>query len=81
MNGIKIKVDDSKLQIVLTILENLKEGLIEEIIVNGKSSSVKSAQYKPRVNIIIKEEESGTRDTSGKYATASIYKQRLQKKK
>ena len=79
MNEVKIKVDDAKLQTVLTILENLKEGLIEEIVVNGKSSSAKSTQYKPRVNTIIKEEESGTHDTSGKYATASIYKKRLQK--
>ena len=80
MNEIKIKVDDSKLQTVLTILENLKEGLVEEIIVNEKSSSVKSSQYKPRVNTIIKEEESGTHDTSGKYASATLYKQRLHKR-
>ena len=81
MNELKIRVDDTKLQTVLTILENLKEGLVEEIILNGRSSAGKSTQYKPRTNTIIKEEESGTHDTSGKYASTSVYRQRLQKKK
>ena len=80
MNDITLKVDDKNLQTLLTILENLKEGLIEEMTVNGKSSSLNSTQYKPRVNTIIKEEESGTHDTSGKYASITLYKQRLQKR-
>ena len=82
MNEIKLSVDDKNLETVLIILKNLKPGLIENIETNGKTSNVrKTTQYQPRTNTIIKEEESGTSDKSGKYANAAAYKDRLKRKK
>ena len=79
MNEIKLSVDDKNLQTVLTVLDNLKAGLIEEIQTNGKSSTIKSTRYQPKTNTIIREEESGTADRSGKYVNPAVYKQRLKK--
>ena len=81
MNSITLEVEDANLQTVFSILENLKDGLVADIALNGKSTKVRQTQYQPKANRVIKEDESGTRDTSGKYASASLYKQRLQKKK
>ena len=81
MNEIKLSVNDKDLNIVLTILENLKDGLIVNIETNANVKAPRHTQYKPKVNSIIKEEESGTSDTSGKYVNASAYKQRLKAKK
>ena len=67
VNEIKLSVDDKNLQTVINILENLKDGLIEKIETNGEvSKRRRTTQYKPRTNTIIKEEESGTSDKSGK---------------
>ncbi len=79
MNEIKLLVDDASLEIVLSILNNLKNGLVSNIETNGKVK-IRTTQYKPKINTIIKEENSGTNDSSGKYASASAYKQRLKKK-
>ena len=82
MNEIKISVDDKNLDTVLTIIKNLKDGLLTNIKVNGGEETRKknSSQYKPRTNTIIREEESGTHDTTGKYINPSAYKQRLKNK-
>ena len=82
MNEIKLSVDDESLETVLIILENLKPGLINSIDINGTVSKVRKAtQYQPRTNTIIREEESGTSDTSGKYINMAAYKDRLKRKK
>ncbi len=82
MNEIKLSVDDKNLETVLTILENLKAGLIVNIQTNDKTTKVRRAtQYQPKINTIIREEESGTSDTSGKYANAAAYKDRLKNRK
>ncbi len=73
MNKIQISVEDKHLETVLTILNNLKTGLISDI--------KKNTQYQPKVNTIIKEENSGTADKSGKYVNPAAYKQRLKNKK
>lgn len=80
MNEIKLSVDDKNLEVVMTVLENLKEGLIEDIQTNG-TQTTKHTQYKPKTNVVIKEEDSGTHDRSGKYASASVYKERLKTKR
>jgi len=80
MNEIKLSVDDKNLETVLTILNNLKDGLISEIKTDAKIKS-RATQYQPKNNRIIKEEESGTNDSSGKYLNISAYKQRLKAKK
>ena len=80
MNEIKLSVDDKNLETLLTVLNNLKDGLISEIQTNGKKK-IQHTQYKVKENVIIKEENSATNDKSGKYANPSAYKQRLQNKK
>ena len=79
MNEIKLSVDDKNLETVMIILENLKEGLISNIQTNG-TKQAKHTQYQPKHNTIIREENSGTNDTSGKYS-ADAYRQRLKNKR
>jgi hypothetical protein len=78
MNKIKLSVSDENLDTVLTILNNLKDGLLNSIQTNGKVK-IRTTHYKPKTNTIIREEESGTNDSSGKYVSTSAYKQRLKK--
>lgn len=77
MQEIKLKVEDKNVETLMMILENLKDGLIAEII----SSSKTSTRYQPKFNRVIKESESGTADTSGKYINPATYKQRLKNRK
>ncbi len=82
MNEIKLSVDDKNLETVITILKNLKSGLIDSIETDSKTSNVRRAtQYQPKTNTIIREEESGTSDKNGKYINAAAYKNRLKSKK
>ena len=80
MNEIKLSVEDKNLETLLNILENLKSGLISNIETNGRTSKERASQYKPKMNKIIKEEESGVHDSSGKYINPAAYKQNLKKK-
>ncbi len=81
MNEIKLSVKDENLETVLTILQNLKLGLISEIETKSEKTGTKRAsQYQPKLNTIIREENSGTADSSGKYSNAAAYKQRLKRK-
>ena len=81
MNEIKLSVEDKNLEIVMTILQNLKTGLVSNIETDAKVSKTKRhTQYQPKTNTIIREENSGTADTSGKYINPAAYKQRLKKK-
>jgi len=77
MQEITLKVEDKNVETLMMILENLKDGLISEIT----SSTKASTRYQPKLNRVIKEDESGTADTSGKYINPVIYKQRLKNKK
>ena len=79
MNEIKLSVEDENLETVLTILNNLKNGLIIKIETKGIRGKSRPTQYKPKINTIIREEESGTSDTSGKYINAAAYKDRLKR--
>ncbi len=82
MNEIKLSVDDENLETVLTVLNNLKDGLIKTVDVNGEEGTKKRAtQYKPKTNTIIREENSGTNDISGKYLNPNAYRQRLKRAK
>ncbi len=81
MNEIKLSVEDKNLETVLTVLQSLKTGLISEIDTGTKVGKVKrTTQYQPKTNTIVREENSGTADTSGKYINASAYKERLKNK-
>ena len=80
INEIKLSVDDKNLEIVVTILENLKSGLLENIEINARASKTGATQYQPKTNRIIKEQDSGVNDSSGKYVNPTTYRQRLNKK-
>lgn len=80
MKEIKLKVTDDKLDTLMGILDNLKDGLISEIHINGKSPKLRTTQYQPKTNAIVREENSGTNDTSGKYINPATYKQKLKKR-
>lgn len=79
MNKITLSVDDKNLETLLTVLKSLKSGMIDNIEINGAPNKVKQTQYQPKTNTIIREEESGTNDKSGKYASVSVYKKRFKK--
>lgn len=81
MNEIKISVDDKNLETVLTILNNLKTGLISEIHTNVKASKVRTPPYQPKTKPIMQDDDFGTNDSSGKYINPAAYKQRLKNKK
>ena len=78
MKKINLSVDDENLEVVLTILKNLKSGLISEIK-HDNSLEIQPTKYQPKAKKVIYEEESGTNDRNGKYASRTVYKQRLKK--
>ncbi|MDF1884518.1 hypothetical protein JHD49_11255 [Sulfurimonas sp. SAG-AH-194-C21] len=73
---IKLTVSEENVEILLTILNNLKSGLITNIEKNDKSRV--STEYQPKSKVIY-EHESGTHDTTGKYS-ASAYREKLKRK-
>ena len=77
MNEIKLTVSDENLDTLLSILNNLKSGLIIDMQTNTKAK-VRQTQYQPKSSGVIYEHESGTNDSSGKYS-ASAYRKRLKK--
>ena len=80
MNEIKLSVDDKNIDIVLTVLNNLKDGLISNIQTDANvKTKIRATQYQPKGNKIIREENSGENDSSGKYADVSAYKKRLKR--
>lgn len=81
MNEIKLSVDDKNLETVLTILNNLKTGLIKNIETNGTPAKARHTQYQPKIKTIMKDDDFGTTDSSGKYINPAAYKQRLKNNK
>jgi len=79
MNKIELLVNDENLEIIKTILDNLRDGIISEMKLNEKPAKIKHTRYQPKTNKVIYENESATNDSSGKYASLSTYKQRLKK--
>jgi len=80
MNELKLLVKNENLETVLTILNSLKKGLIDEIQQADEVVKIKNkTQYQVKKNTIIKEENSGTADTSGKYMNPASYKKKLQR--
>jgi len=79
MNRIELLTSDENLETVLTIINNLRNGLIFEIKVNEKPIKVKQTRYQPKTNTVIYENESATNDKNGKYMSSKAYKQRMSK--
>jgi len=76
MAKIELEVNEQNLGTLVTILTNLKDGLIENMDVNS-SSKVKSTRYQPKVKKVIYEEEQGDLEKSGKYLNPAEFKKRL----
>ncbi len=72
MSKITLDVKPENLKTVLTILENLKVGLVENIKVDKSST-----KYQPKTNKVIKENQ----PVSGKYIDPASFKKRLNKGK
>lgn len=79
MHEIKLKVKKENVDTLMGILENLKEGLINNIELDGKSTKQNHTRYQPKTNKVVYEHESGTNDRSGKYLSPLEYKKRLKK--
>jgi len=75
MAKIVLEIKDENIDSVMSILENLKDGLISSITLEGKQP-VKSTKYQPKQNTIIRENET----PQGKYIDPAAYKKRLKKK-
>lgn len=71
---IVLNVSDENMQTVMTVLTNLKAGLIDSIDAEGLKASRKTS-YVPKDGRIVDENEK----PSGKYVSASAYKSRLKK--
>lgn len=78
MAKITLNIADENLQTVLTVLENLKDGLIQDMDVD-KTSKTPRTSYKPRTNKVIYEDEQMSEATSGKYINAASFKKRMKK--
>lgn len=74
MKQIKLNVQDDKLETVLTILNNLKDGLISSI--ESETTVLPTTKYQPKLNKIIHENEK----PQGKYLSAASYKAKLEKR-
>ncbi|MDD2567722.1 MAG: hypothetical protein PHS10_07015 [Thiovulaceae bacterium] len=81
MQEIKLLVQEQNVETVLTILENLKSGLIAEIQTEGKTLKTKTAQYRPKTNAASREESRAVEQGGSKYLSPAAFKQRLQAKK
>ena len=75
MKQIKLNLQDDKLEIVLGILNNLKDGLISSIEID-ENKIISNTKYQPKLNKIYDEDEK----LQGKYLSAKAYKSKLDKK-
>lgn len=75
MSKITMDVENKNLDTVLSILNNLKDGLILNIEVD-KNSSKSKLMYQPKLKKMISEDE----QSGGKYMSVATYKKRLREK-
>ena len=83
MAKIILDVKDENLGVVLSILNNLKDGLIATIDINAtidktvEKKSKKHTRYQPKTQRIIYEEEQESLKSMGKYLDPAEFKKRL----
>jgi len=75
MKQIILNISDENVQTVMSILNNLKDGLIDSIE-GAELKGVHKTAYTPKQGTIVSEEEKPV----GKYASAATYKSRLKKR-
>ena len=73
MKQIKLNIEEHNLETVLTILKNLKIGLISSI--ESDDVTLANTRYQPKSNRVISENEK----PQGKYLSAASYKARIEK--
>jgi hypothetical protein len=78
-NTITITTNDTNYETVLTILNNLKEGLITNIESKINTKYQRKSSYQPNSNKVVFEQSASTVLETSKYASASAYKNRLKK--
>jgi len=76
MSKIVLDIDDKNLPVVLSILENLKVGLIQNITVNNTKTNIKPV--KSSLDKI--ETQSNQQTHQNKYLSKSKYKQKINQK-
>ena len=76
MKKIVLDIEEDNIETVLLILKNLKDDLINNILLDDKNITIKRTQYMPKQNKIIMEDE----PTVNKYMNATTYKKRLASK-
>ncbi|WP_321468453.1 hypothetical protein [Halarcobacter sp.] len=85
MAKINIQIDDKNLSTVMTILKNLKTGLIKNIEVEGKNNLkdryISTEKYKQKIEKKVLEDEFLPKTTStSKYLSPDEFKKRLKGK-
>ena len=79
MAKVTLEVNDKKLDTLLTILENLKEDIIEEISVDKKRSYNKQKRIEPVKPL--QEAPQPVSVSTGKYIDPQTFKERLKRMK
>lgn len=73
MKKIVLNVEDENVNIILNILENLKDGLIQSIETDSKK--LQNVRYTPKSKDVVREGSM----PSGKYLSKDEYKRRVKK--
>ncbi len=83
MKTINLTVDEKNIDTVMTILNSLKDNLILNIQTDSAQTTktTRQTKYQPKTNTIVREENSGTNDTNGKYLNPNAYRAKLKNKK
>jgi len=95
MPKIVLEVAMENMGSVVTVLNSLKDGLIKDIQIESqdvqafkstvekveKKINKRKAQYQPKTNRVIYEEEQQSLASSGKYLDPKAFKERLRQKK
>jgi len=85
MTKIVLDVNDENLGSVITVLNSLKEGLIEkmevETLLDTTAKSKKFTRYQPKTDRVIYEEEQASLEKMGKYVNPAEFKKKLQQKR
>jgi len=83
LSKIVLDVDNKDMDTVLTILNNLKSGLIKNISTDKKAHAkpISSSLQRKQVQKTVEEDEFMSRPTTSKYMSRSSYKQKLQNNK
>ena len=78
MSRITLDVEKKDLETVLTILNNLKNGLVKNIKVDNKTTNQMQAK-KPARKPVLEDEFMSAKPTNSKYLSPTAFKNRIKK--